>query len=74
MNADPPVTTRRIGRENRKAGSGSAFLTMSSAESCSQVTRLVRGIIVARVLGPEMMGIAFSMLIIFATVLGCFCV
>ena len=64
MNADPPVTTRRIGRENRKAGSGSAFLTMSSAESCSQVTRLVRGIIVARVLGPEMMGIAFSMLIV----------
>lgn len=37
---------------------------MGSSEVLAQALRMVRGIIVARALGPDMMGIAFSMLIL----------
>lgn len=64
VSAESEDTPQRVDRRTRSRSSGSAFLTVGSAECCAQLMRLVRGIIVARVLGPDMMGIAFSMLII----------
>lgn len=58
---DTPVRSRLAGKSSE---SGPAFLTMTGGEAVAQVAKLVRGIIIARILGPEMMGIAFSMLII----------
>ena len=64
MSADPEVKLQQPLRRNKSTNVGSAFLTIGSSEGFAQVLRLIRGIIVARVLGPDMMGIAFSMLII----------
>ena len=64
MSAESVDTPQRVDRKNGSRSAGSAFFTMGSAESCAQLMRLIRGIIVARVLGPDMMGIALSMLIL----------
>lgn len=63
MTEEPAETPRRRRRSPRAASSGSAFLTVSSAEIVAQGATLARGIIVVRVIGSEQIGIAMTMLV-----------
>jgi O-antigen/teichoic acid export membrane protein len=47
----------------KRFSTGGAFLTISSAEIISQGASLARGIIVARIIGAEQIGIAMTMLL-----------
>ena len=51
------------GRGRRRPSTGGAFLTIGSAEVLAQGATLLRGIIVARIVGTEQIGIAMTMLL-----------